>query len=706
MVAVPAAPEMFAAAQLRFGGLTSAEHVLLNAAVDGHVPAVGRDVAALRYRADTARTVRGELVRWVFTEPSVLEALDPGGFGLRGARVAGPINLAGMDVPVRLSFVRCALDGPLMISDARMPTLNLEGSVSRRILGDGLRMAGTMNLSKLRAVGRVSFVAATIDGDLRLAGATIEVGHGVALQLEGLRARYVLLGSGFQATGGVSLVGAEIDGSLSCEDARLIAPAAVARTGEPVGEVRGGIAVDASALVAAGARIKGRVFIRGPGFRARGLVNLRNARIDGFVDASEASFVSATPMASRKHTALSLESSHVGGGVNLRCTYARGPVDLRSVETRSIDASDAVFMSPGEDALLVDGGRMKELDLSYAKVNGGVSLVRSVVDGAIDCEGAELRGGPYGALIADRTQADSVLLRRNPSEPSSPPFYAHGRVSVVGAHISGDVDCLGAVFDGEVDATRAVVDGTLRWRPSADSIAQRVTFTDASVGVLDDRDAPWDSFESVALDGLVYRSLTSVPSVDAERKTWLAERLVLLGRSVSSRGLDASQPGSGIPQPYEQLAVALRADGYELESRRVGYRREEARRAGLRGWPWLANQVLRVTIGHGYYPRRVLYCALALFVTGCLVFLWARHANVLIPIRQRNAAPEIWAPVYSLDTLLPIVDLGQEKRWRLVSDGYICGALVQAYLVVHILTGWLLATLGIAAVSGLLRRDR
>jgi hypothetical protein len=34
------------------------------------------------------------------------------------------------------------------------------------------------------------------------------------------------------------------------------------------------------------------------------------------------------------------------------------------------------------------------------------------------------------------------------------------------------------------------------------------------------------------------------------------------------------------------------------------------------------------------------------------------------------------------------------------------GALVQAYLVVHILAGWVLATLGIAAVSSLLRRER
>jgi hypothetical protein len=436
-------------------------------------------------------------------------------------------------------------------------------------------------------------------------------------------------------------------------------------------------------------------------------VVLRYARIDGFVDASRASFVRVTSTATRNHAAVSLDGSYVGAGITLWGSYVRGPVNVRSVDTRRVVARMAVLASPGEEALLVDNGRMNELDLSYAKVRGGVSLVRSIVTGTIDCEGAELRGGPNGALIADGTQADSIVLRRNPSNPSSPPFHAHDQVSVVGAHISGDVDCVGAVFHGDVDAARAVVDGTLHWRPSADSAAQRVTFSDARVGVLDDRDAPWDRFESVALDGFIYRSMTSVPGAEAERRTWLAERLVLLRRSVSSHSLtDASQSGLGIPQPYEQLAAVLRADGYELESRRVGHAREEARRAGLRGWSWLGNQVLRVTIGHGYYPRRVLYCALALFVTGCLVFLWARQIDVLRPVGQRDAAVEIWAPVYSLDTLLPIVDLGQERHWRLVSGASIGGALVQAYLVAHILAGWALATLAIAAVSGLLRRER
>jgi hypothetical protein len=652
------------------------------------------------------------LLRWILTEPSVLDVLDPGGFGLRGARVAGPINLAGLDIPVRLSFVRCALDGPLMISDTRMPTLTLDGSICRRILGDRLRLTGTLSLKKVHAVGRVSFADATVDGDVSLAGATIEVASGTALQLQSIRARYVSLNHGFQATGGVNLVAAQIDGDLACIGAHLIAPAAVVRIAEHPRENLGAVAAlippaDGMALAASGARINGRVFIRGPGLRVRGAIVLRYARIEGFLDINRASFVRIASMTSPKHAAIMLDGSYVGGGINLWRAYVRGPVNVTAVDTRDIRASEAVLMSPGEEALLIDGAQITELDLSYAKVHGGVSLVRSVVTGTITCDGAELRGGPNGALIADRTKADSIFLRRDLTKPSSQPFHAYGKVTMIGAHISGDMDCLAGIFHGDVDITRAMVEGTLHWRPSADSAAQRVAFTDARVGVLDDRDAPWDRFQSVALDGLAYRALASVPAIEAQRQTWLTERLRLLRRSVSSHSVaDASQTGPGTPQPYEQLAAALRADGYELEARRVGYRREEARRFGLHGWPWLANQILRVTIGHGYYPRRVFYCTLTLVFTGCWVFLWARHMDLLSPVGQHDAAVEIWAPVYSLETLLPIVDLGQEERWRLVSDRSVASAVVQAYVVVHILTGWLLATLGIAAVSGLLRRDR
>ncbi len=64
----------------------------------------------------------------------------------------------------------------------------------------------------------------------------------------------------------------------------------------------------------------------------------------------------------------------------------------------------------------------------------------------------------------------------------------------------------------------------------------------------------------------------------------------------------------------------------------------------------------------------------------------------------------------SLDTLIPLIDLGQESAWspspveaRFRDDPH--GWLVQGYLYVHILAGWLLTTLTVVAMTGLIKKE-
>jgi hypothetical protein len=68
--------------------------------------------------------------------------------------------------------------------------------------------------------------------------------------------------------------------------------------------------------------------------------------------------------------------------------------------------------------------------------------------------------------------------------------------------------------------------------------------------------------------------------------------------------------------------------------------------------------------------------------------------------------------VYSLDAVLPIVDLHQASRWlpdpaarcTVSSVGYPCGEWLRVYLWVHILVGWSLTSLAVAGFTGLVRR--
>ena len=71
--------------------------------------------------------------------------------------------------------------------------------------------------------------------------------------------------------------------------------------------------------------------------------------------------------------------------------------------------------------------------------------------------------------------------------------------------------------------------------------------------------------------------------------------------------------------------------------------------------------------------------------------------------------------MYALDTFLPIVDFGLESAWRPdvkaawrpIShlDLSVSVWLVQGYLWFEILTGWVISTLAVVALTGVMRRS-
>jgi hypothetical protein len=76
--------------------------------------------------------------------------------------------------------------------------------------------------------------------------------------------------------------------------------------------------------------------------------------------------------------------------------------------------------------------------------------------------------------------------------------------------------------------------------------------------------------------------------------------------------------------------------------------------------------------------------------------------GLILPL-QRDVAPPFYAWLYSLDTLLPIIDLHQERFWEPKPEGLL-GLASFFYLRLHITAGWFLSTLFAAGVVGLVRR--
>ncbi|MFB3136177.1 MAG: hypothetical protein ACE1Y3_10645, partial [Rhodospirillales bacterium] len=145
---------------------------------------------------------------------------------------------------------------------------------------------------------------------------------------------------------------------------------------------------------------------------------------------------------------------------------------------------------------------------------------------------------------------------------------------------------------------------------------------------------------------------------------------------------------------------------------------------------------LRRTIRYGYEPWRALVYMAFTVVFAWMVFFISYHHGFMRPSKERVYIhdcytkrgssckgwtsldgrwskdqiqlpadyPEFNSFVYSIDTFLPIVDLHQENYWLPRGDGD-WGWLFRLYLWLHIAVGWLLSTVAVFGLTGLIRKD-
>ncbi len=227
---------------------------------------------------------------------------------------------------------------------------------------------------------------------------------------------------------------------------------------------------------------------------------------------------------------------------------------------------------------------------------------------------------------------------------------------------------------------------------------------------LEDDSDSWPSPGKLRLDGFVYDALGGeAPTSSDERIRWLNLQKVPPFR----------------PQPYEQLTGVLRRMGYDREARKIAIAKEKALRSQgdmslqTKGW----SLFLGATIGHGYRPLLVGLWIMGFVLGGWIIFYQARQSNVLVPskefvytdsIYQSTSGrvlpagyPEFEPLVYSLDTLLPFIDLHQKSYWWLrPTNGHRpIYYFYESYFIFHVFAGWALTALVVAAMSGLLKRD-
>ena len=121
----------------------------------------------------------------------------------------------------------------------------------------------------------------------------------------------------------------------------------------------------------------------------------------------------------------------------------------------------------------------------------------------------------------------------------------------------------------------------------------------------------------------------------------------------------------------------------------------DAARSARLGKLW--NLLLWATVGYSY---RMWLAIIWLLVLGGLGW-WAfdrAHPALLVAAKPPGQRPQFHAAVYALDLLLPFADLGYQGSWIAT------GSTRWLYLGWN-LSGWVLTTAVVAALTGLLKRD-
>jgi hypothetical protein len=696
------------------------------------------------------REVRADRIHWLCTNRAAADNVDPRGVKLFGALVTGTLDLSYATVPFPLCLLHCRLMHQIIVASAHLPALYLNGSRSGPIVADGLSVEGGLFLrAGFVALGEVRLLNARIGGNLDCSGATFEnlpqkgvSGRGKALDAGGARiSGNVFLREGFVAEGEVWLPGAQIDGDLDCHGGTFRNPAQ--REFPDSGK----------ALTADAVSVRGGVFLS-DGFTAEGGVRLIGAQIGGVLHCSGAKLKNP-PQRELPETgyALCADRAVVGSGIFLRGPFvAEGEVSLvRARIGADLDCSAGTLKNIPQEGLPMSGDALKadRVDVRgsvYLRdgftAQGEVRMLGAQIVGNLDCSGGtftnphrsrlpEISGK---ALSADRVNVKgNVFLRHG--------FAADGWVRLLGSRVEGDLDCRGGLISA-LSAEGAKI-GRIIMRGVDGARGAAIDLMNASTDALLDDEVSWPAKGMLLLDDFVYGRISEGPTDAETRLKWLA-----------------LQPKFE-PQPYRQLAIVLREMGDDHGARKVLYEMQRRARGEaeaswieatcIRLWNWTVDRcapfgrwLLKWIIGYGYYPYRALLGLAVLTLLGTVLFGLGYMGGSMAPAEQEaytSFEKQGWPPrhyqqfnpfVYSLENSVPFLKLGQDSAWapdpgpreqeragavnlapfkwlaRVASSWRLTWLARPWFLRFfrwgQIIVGWMLATLFVAGVTGVVRR--
>ena len=551
----------------------------------------------------------------------------------------------------------------------------------------GARITGTLDLTHVPAAVGIElrgcvFECPVLMVSARLPWLTLAGSQLCALDCDGLQVDGdVLLGDGFTATGqsdygALRLLGAHIKGQLNLNGARL-----TNETGP--------------ALIGDGLHVDGDVF--GGGFIATGHGELGAVRLPGAHIIGQLNFNGAE-LANQAGPALIGDGLRVDGGLVLAegftasGPYERGAVRLPGAHIRGqLNLACATLVNPAGAALIgdhleVDGGVYLDgfTATGYGE-DGVVRLPDAHITGQLNLDRAELTNPAGAALIGDHLRVDSDMFAEGLIATG---HSQDGAVRLADAHISGQLNLSQTKLTNPAGPVLDLEDAEVKhlFLP-AQVICDAAAKTSRCA-------AP---AHQLILSGLAYTSLHAV-----DWREWLH---LIIHHTRAYR-----------PQPYRQLAAALRASGHESAARKVLIaQQQDLHHRGDIGGPLSksAHWLWGVLAGYGYRSSRSVVALMLVLTVAAGLGIAAGHTS-LGPGRYVTAHTSQAQNPRSPCSLIEQIGVGIDRSVPLTparignrcdfdtsspaGEAFTAGTWVLQALV------WTLAGLAIAGYVGLIRR--
>jgi hypothetical protein len=378
---------------------------------------------------------------------------------------------------------------------------------------------------------------------------------------------------------------------------------------------------------------------------------------------------------------LNVECAHIGGHLDL--TYANLTGEERVISTGAEPDPDGVASTErragSADHARIDGDMLCD----GLRATGAICLICAHIGGRLRLIDAQLLHAGETTLRAARARIDADVHCEGH-------FRSEGELSFLHATVGGLLDLSTSTLTNPagtaIDLEGARIANLVL--PNKTPPDGRLVLTRAHIGHLADN---WPATHyTICPEGLHYDTLAfTAPTGNSE----VAARL---------DWLEAAEDPNGnrvfLPHAYDQLTAAYRREGADRDARTVAVAKERRRRKQKRRLARFFSWCIDFFAGYGYQVWRGAVALLLVAVVGGGIFEWAMTDHHMTSLHNAQIHPQFNAWVYSIDALLPVVNLGQRTAWAPTG-------LFDLWYTASVLFGWLLVSVILAALTTRLVRD-